>query len=307
VGLAVVCVLAAGACSDGDGEPDANATTTTGARRPLAARLCDAARPVRAGTVADPEVVELSGLAASRREPGLFWVHNDSGDRARVFVIGSDGAAGAQVALAGADAVDWEDIAVADGEAGDDIYVADIGDNAARRATIDVYSFTADPSSPGTEVDAARLRLQYPDGAHDAEALMVDPRTGDLVIVTKGYDGRAGVYTLPAASAAPRAEPQPLTKAATLSLGALQAVTAGDISPAGDVIVLRTYTSVFVFARAGDEPVAAALGREPCEAPAPLERQGEAIAVDADGEGYTTISEGSEPTIWHVAAAPDGR
>ena len=52
-----------------------------------------------------------------------------------------------------------------------------------------------DPSaaSPATgTVDAVdELSFEDLDGPHNAEALMVDPRSGDLVIVTKELDGAA--------------------------------------------------------------------------------------------------------------------
>jgi hypothetical protein len=37
-------------------------------------------------------------------------------------------------------------------------------------------------------------------------------------------------------------------------------------------------------------------------APSAIEPQGEAIAFDADGRGYTTVSEGTNPPLHHFSA-----
>src|SRR5688500_5814903 len=37
-------------------------------------------KPVQLAALEDRRVRESSGLAASRRSPGLIWTHNDSGD-----------------------------------------------------------------------------------------------------------------------------------------------------------------------------------------------------------------------------------
>jgi hypothetical protein len=57
---------------------------------------------------------------------------------------------------------------------------------------------------------------------------------------------------------------------------------------------------VYLWAREPGQTVADALAGEPCEAPTAFEGQGEAVAIDPDGSGYTTVSEGEHPTI-HTA------
>ena len=94
--------------------------------------------------------------------------------------------------VAGAEHVDWEDIAIR----GRTLYIGDIGDNLAQRPEIAVYRM------PETSTVAEKITLRYPDGPHDAEALLVDPRDGTIVIVTKNFSGPAGVYV--GRGAAPR-------------------------------------------------------------------------------------------------------
>ncbi len=60
------------------------------------------------------------------------------------------------------------------------------------------------PSGRGgrlTDVDP--LELAYPDGPRDAEALLVDPRTGDLIVITKDVLGASEVYVADAGSLTP--------------------------------------------------------------------------------------------------------
>jgi hypothetical protein len=42
-------------------------------------------------TVTHPPLNELSGIARSRAYPGVWWVHNDSGDEPRLFAIDAEG------------------------------------------------------------------------------------------------------------------------------------------------------------------------------------------------------------------------
>lgn len=263
-------------------------TTTT---RPLAQQLCAAADPVQTGTLQDPELVELSGLAASRTHSSVLWASNDSGDSARIFALDPAGAAIATIAVTGAEARDWEDIAAGD----DALYIGDIGDNFAQRPSVTIYRVDEPDPAAGTDVEATAIELTYPDGPHDAEALMVDGPSRNLVIVTKELSGTSGVYV------APLDTPGRLELIASLDLGVGQLVTGGDISAGGMAIALRTYGKLFLWTRAEGESLAGAFGGAPCEAPVAREAQGEAVAFV--GRGYVTISEGEGAPIWTVSAS----
>lgn len=146
----------------------------------------------------------------------------------------------------------------------DGLSAADIGDNQRIRTYVTVYRVVeptvAPDQTPVTvqleEVDA--LELEYPDGAHDAEALIVDPDSGDLLIVSKEDDGEGVVFR----AAAPHsvASRIPLEVVTTLSFGsdALpggEKVTGGDASPDGSAILLRTGTSAFWWQRPESGPL----------------------------------------------------
>jgi hypothetical protein len=277
----------------------AGAPTARPSPRAATAPLCTRLRATVTGHVTAPAATELSGLVLSRTQPGVLWTHNDSGDRARVLAVTPRGRLLADVALTGAENVDWEEIALGRAPGGGDaLYVADIGDNDARRREVVVYR-VPEPrvgGGPAATAPAVRLALRYPDGAHDAEALLVDPATHALVVVTKSFSGEAGVYVARQSAAA---ETTVLRRRGRLSLGAGEAVTGAGISADGRTIVLRTYDRARVWTRRPREPLASALRRRPCTARANLlaEGQGEAIAPARDGRAFYTVPEGARPAI----------
>jgi hypothetical protein len=262
------------------------------ATRPPA--LCGRLRARVTGRVADPSANELSGLVRSRSQPGLLWSHDDSGAGPVLFGLRTDGRVAAHPTVTGAQAVDWEDIAAGPAPDGRPLlYIADIGDNASRRPSVDVYRVAEPRVGAAATAPAARLRLRYPDGAHDAEALLVDPLRGDLVIVTKAL-GAARAYHASARL--------PAGSQATLRRGpaiGLSLATAGDVSADGRIVVLRGYERLAVWLRRGREPLTTTLGRAPCLSPTSLagEGQGEAIALDRRGASFATVAEGSPAVL----------
>ncbi len=268
--------MAAG-CGGSSSSPPAARTpaATPTATAPPVPALCDRLRTRVLGRVGAP-ASELSGLV--RSSAGGFWAHNDSGDAPRIFALANDGALRREVAVVGAENVDWEDIAIR----GRVLYVGDIGDNLAQRPEIAVYRMRE------TSTVAEKITLRYPDGPHDAEALLVDPQDGTIAIVTKDFGGRAHVHV-----------GRRLRRAARLELGAGQAITAGDISADGRTIALRSYDKAYIWTRRGGESLARAFKRKPCIAAANLlaEGQGEALALSRDGRTFWTVPEGPRPAL----------
>jgi hypothetical protein len=265
--------------------------------------------PTTPGTLASPEMGETSGLVVSAKNPGTLWANNDSGDVARVFAISTTGALRGIYPLTGATALDWEDIAIGPGPTPNTpyLYAGDIGDNLENRPNVVVYR-VAEPNVAGDGgtypldgVDA--LTLQYPDGPHDAEALMVDPRSGELYIVVKHLTGgAAAVYRAPAGLAAGTTTVLERVGELRLPIGLLNAVTAADISRDGGTVGVRTYGGVRLWNR-GDRTVIAALGTTPCDGEIPFESQGEALGLAPGGREYFTVSEGVNVPL-HQFTAP---
>jgi hypothetical protein len=274
---------------------------------PAFAQACPGfADPVITGIVKDARIDEASGMAASADHPGIYWVHNDSGDTARFFAIREDGTVVVTYKLSGVKAIDWEDMARGPGPVAgvSYLYFGDIGDNSAKHAFVTVYRIPEPkmPAAPGATIElsgAVALEMLYPDSAHDAETLLADPTSGDLLLVTKCSplrgctDGISKVYRYPF----PHRDTARVTleQVATINFsgGAFaQAATAGDISAAGDRIVLRTYSQALLWQRARNQTVGEAMNAAPCKIPLAAEPKGETIAFARDGASYLTLSEG---------------
>lgn len=270
--------------------------------------------PVQVGQIADPRLKELSGIVASRRHAGHYYVHNDSGDAARVYLITTEGATRLDINLTGVTARDAEDIAIAPGATAGafDVCLADIGDNDPKRKTIAVYRFpepALDPNGPGTiSVAPAQFVLSYSDGARNAEAFAVHPTTGDGYVFTKRIEGGTDVYRLPAPWTADKVNT--LVRIARLDLPAntslARIVTGADISPDGRRLVLRCYMNGFVWPLrdVASTPFEDQLAERPAPLALAAEPQGEAICFTADSRAILTVSEGATPPIWSVTLAP---
>lgn len=183
---------------------------------------------------------------------------------------------------------DVEDLALAADGA---LWLADTGDNDRDRETVALHRLTRNG-------EATLFRLVYPDGPHDAEALLLDGSDVPY-IVTKETFGTAGVYRPTGALDAPG--PTPLQRVGSVRLGPTDTVggplgTAGStlvtgagMSGDGSVLALRTYTDAYLYA-VPDGDVVAALDRTPVRVPLPGEPQGETVALAPDG----TLLSGSE-------------
>ncbi|OJY22338.1 MAG: hypothetical protein BGO98_37800 [Myxococcales bacterium 68-20] len=256
-----------------------------------------AGKGVVAGTVTHPALLEASGLTASTLTPGVLWTHNDSGDSARIFALRADATLAAEVKVAGADANDWEAIAAGPFEGAPALYIGDIGDNPKSRASVTIY-IVREPSltPPPTSVTVAkRLDLTYEDGPHDAEALLVDPTDGTIVIATKNLNGKSGIYVADTRRSV-------LTLATTLD--GLPWVTDGSVSKDGRLVALRTYGTAFVWMRAPGTTLVDALQGTRCPLSLEGEPQGEAIALANDGSSYFTLSEKKDQPLWSFTLTP---
>jgi hypothetical protein len=254
----------------------------------------------------DQAVMESSGVAASHRNPGILWTHNDSGDSAMVYAFDRAGKSHGRWEFTGAKSRDWEDIAVGPGpSAGRSyLYAADIGDNGMNRPEIVVYR-VEEPlvgkkaCRKGCQTEpAASLRLHYPDRPHNAEALLVHPGTGDLFIVTKAnrQDLETRVYVVRAKQWA--AQPVTLTLLTTLDIpepmfrSMVGGITGGDISPDGRRIVLCDYFRMYEAELPAKEQFDE-IWRQPFRSAGIGLSQTEGICYSADGKSILSTAEGS--------------
>jgi hypothetical protein len=254
------------------------------------------------GHLHDAAVNESSGLIASRRNPGLYWTHNDSGDGPFLYCLRGRGESCGVWTVTGAEARDWEDMAAGPGPGRQRsyLYVGDIGDNLDDQEHVTVYrvaepdvaaSPTGTRSAPAATEEAEALGLRFPDGPHNAEALLVHPQTGDLYLVTK--EGAAAVYVA-------RAPLSPssvnlLVRVAVLPIGTGQGrnglVTGGDISPDGRRVALCTYGDAYELEAPAGEEFDAVWQQPPHRIRLGVRPVGEAIAYRLDGRALLTTSE----------------
>jgi autotransporter-associated beta strand protein len=265
---------------------------------------------ISTGTVQNISINEASGIAASRANANVLWTHNDSGDSARVFAMNSAGTNLGTYSISGAGAFDWEDIAIGPGPlAGQHyLYIADIGDNGALRSSVSVYRvpepMVSDTQSPvSTSLSGAvKFTFQYPDGARDAESMLVDPVTRDIYIISKRENPKH-LYR----AAYPQSSSGPTTlQLMTTFLTDSTWLTAADISPSANEIIVRSTdtTSGRLYQRPAGGSIADAFATAPITIPLLSEPQGEAIAFDPNGWGYYTTSEGSQEPIYYFNRLP---
>ncbi len=242
------------------------------------------------GVILDKAIPELSGIAASRKNSGGYWVHNDSGNPNDIFLIDSLGNTLLTVRISNASNRDWEDICVGPGPDSTKtyVYVGEIGDNNTKYPVKAVYRLEEPTLQAGvtqSTLNADIIYFSYPDGKiYNAETLMIDPKSKDLYVVTKGDS--SNVYRMP--------YPQTVdknTKIEFVSTLPFYKVTAGDISPKGDEILIKNYTQIFYWTRFINEDIQAMLKRKPLLILYTSEVQGEAIGWNISGSGFLTSTE----------------
>lgn len=233
---------------------------------------------------------EASGIARSLLDDDILFCHNDSGGEASVFALDTQGKLRAELRLEGAINRDWEEIATARDPISKAayIYVGEIGDNNARYKHLSFYRFLEPEISDSliTIRDYERIDFEYEDGPRDAEAFFVDPKSGDIYIISKREE-QVGIYHLP--------YPQKtgsILNAKKLGQMRMNWVTAADISPNGKYILVKNYGGIKRFRRC--RSIVKALSKKGKYLPYHLEPQGEAICFDARGKGYYTLSEASD-------------
>ncbi len=249
-------------------------------------------------------VPETSGIVASRTYPGVFWVHNDSGNAPELIAIDETAQVLSTLRVDEATNVDWEDIALyQDAALGGIVYIGDIGDNLARESmgertsrggVMRIYRVAEpDPRASLTRVAADSFELRYPARPYDCEAMFADPQTGDLYFVTK--DEMADVFVAHAPFAADTE-----TTLEHVTSFPLASVTAADISHDGARVVVRSYGSIRVFDIGSREPRFTDAFASASATPA-FTSLAEAICFGASDYDLYTVSEGDGAQLFHLA------
>lgn len=278
-------------------------TTKTRATRATSSRPAPTTRlpsPWRVLSVPANGLREVSGCAVSRREPNRVWLHNDAGDGAIVVPVDLRfGAVERAVTLTGVDVVDPEDIAATnDG----DLVLADIGDNNSRRNSIQLYRFP-EPAHNATSAIARRIDLRYPDGPHNAEAMVLTTDASAALVLTKELTGVSAVFRadLNAQTA------QVMTYVGQVTIAGERAETPNIVTAAdavGSTLFLRSFENGYVLSSPAGGQLEDALRTAPRRFDLPPMVQGEALCASADGRTLVTASESRGAAAFALAVGP---
>ncbi len=237
--------------------------------------------------IADPRIVESSGLAVSSTHDDLVYTVNDSGNTAVVYAVRlSTGQVVGTTRIEGPTWVDTEAMALH----GDTLWVADTGDNAAGRSDTALYALPE--PGPGDHVATpTRYPVSYEQGPQNVEALVVQPDSGRIMLFSKQSDGGA-VLRLPKTlrAGAPNV-------AATTDRPTPPFTTDATSTPDGRHVLVRNYAVVEIRdAESWQLLRTDALPDQP---------QGETIAMEPSGHSYLVGSEGRNSALIRVVLDPE--
>lgn len=195
---------------------------------------------------------ENSGLLISPQ--GRLWLHNDSGDSAKLYELDTFGNILKTVLVNGVQAMDWEDITQ---DPQGRVYVGDFGNNNNSRQNLAIYRLPSLDSLTGNSTTAESIRFYYPEQTayppanselkYDAEALI--HYQDSLYIFTKDrtnpYLGYTWVYRIPADTGYHAA--LLIDSFNTQQTNLIFSVTAAALSPNGQQLALLGSTRLWLF------------------------------------------------------------
>ncbi|WP_202102865.1 hypothetical protein [Sphingobacterium faecale] len=244
------------------------------------------------GKLKSPKLTEVSGIVSSYTDSNLFWVHNDSGDEANIYLIDTLADLKVTVHLEGINVVDAEDIASLMIDGVPYLLLADMGNNLRKRDTLSLFLFKEPVfdkdrrSHVVAREDIMEIRFRYKDKRRDAEALFVDPIDNMIYIISK-RDFRSTLFRMSFSEAKagsvlvlPPLMQLPLTFA-----------TGADIRQDGGYIIVKNLVAVFLWKREPNQDIISALSQPYQQILYKPEPQGEAICFDRNKNFFYTISE----------------
>jgi hypothetical protein len=228
---------------------------------------------------ADGRFTEISGMTYSQRHPGVIYLHNDSSGGPLIFAVDSESCETvATLTVEGIEARDIEAIGSGRDRRGRPVlWVADIGDNVDSWPEVRVHRVREPPVLRDRTLTARTYRVTYPDRPHNAEALLADPSSSQLWLVTK-QAARGTLYALPERLSRRSVNiAEPVGRAGAM-------VTDASVSPDGTRYAVRDYVDAEVLD--GLPP-----GTDPQTVYLPLQLQGEAMTWTPDGSALLVAGE----------------
>lgn len=261
---------------------------------------------VQVTLIKDDRISESSGLAASYANPNSLWIHNDSGDKPRLYLVGLDGNTKAEVDIDDVNAYDWEDMCSFQLDGASRLMVGDIGDNDKQRGgkqpDCRLYLLNEPRILEGQrqkKVDArvsATIRFVYEDGPQDCEGVAVDVERREILLMTKSAPQKCGLYVMPLNLANSKQK----YVAKRIASPFIPFATALDISPSGRTMVVGSMFNGIIVIRKAEQSWSEAFvdGVKPLTLP--QRRQGETICFDRTGQSIFLNSEHKDQPLWRV-------
>ncbi|XP_069134452.1 uncharacterized protein [Argopecten irradians] len=253
------------------------------------------------GNVEDSRVMKISGCAASRKHPGILYIHNDHHHAGpTIFAIDSTTA---QVigsfTLTNAVNADWEDIAVGPcpfRSGSSCIFIGDIGTDKGHPAADNIYLIEEPDSVKGSKNITYEKMLQYSCDELGSDSLMVDP-SGELYMIAIQRGGDGGYYHIPKSAWNANSRVH-ITAIGQMNLNTddEKNPVAGDISPDGTAVLVKTKHEMLLW-RFDANNLRDLFQRPPMPVPYIYVWQDEAVCWNHDGTGYYTIPEGTKPPL----------
>ena len=233
------------------------------------------------------QIMEASGLVAHKN---TLWMHNDSGDSARVFAHNLRNQETRIHPMSTIKAQDWEDIAI--NRENEILYIADTGDNLEHRTNAKIISY--DIKTQKSSV----IPISFENGSIDVEAIAWDPIEKKILLMSKGRKGTVHTFSFSPKNP-PTAPLQSINQFSISPANGLnpERITAMDISPDGAYVAARNYIELFLWERKPGTSIVQTIQKNPCTYPLPAQKQGESIGFDDTGSSLWTVSEGKHQPI----------
>jgi len=259
--------------------------------------------------ILDPDVAEISGMTRSRRHDGTFWAVNDSHNPNRIYAVSTNGRVRAAYAVDGVPNTDWEDLTAYEDDGKAYLVIADTGDNGGLRKYIELIGIEEPLAENGTfdgrVTPAWRMRIRWPDGPRDCEAVAIDPARGEVLLLSKKRvppqlfrvpleptTGKGSHLAQQIAVVATIPQPDRHELATHPQSGRYRAhVTSMALSPDGRTLVVLTYRDAYRYDRADGESWADAVRRDPKALGMPPLIQAESVTFAPDGDAVYVTSE----------------
>jgi hypothetical protein len=237
--------------------------------------------------MANRQIVEASGLAVSATIPDLAYTLNDSNNAPVVYAIKiSTGQTVGRADLSKFKPKDTESLYV---DPRGQMWVGDLGDNDHDRNDVSMIVFP-EPGLGAHKITAAqRFGVKYAGGAKaNVEAMLVNPTSGQVFLASKNLEGGPGtVYSLS------NLQPGIRNLATPMNVRIPGEVTDGTFSPDGSLVLLRTYSSVWIA-----DPTNWNMLRQ-MRLPRP--NKSESIALERGDQSFLLGGEGEDSPLLRVA------